>query len=560
MMSRLLAILLLFTGCDKDIDPNQSNDVDAPELQIATPNRGTIQTETSTTVTGSVSDESVVTVTIAGKTVEVGEDGRFTAKVDLVPGVNVLQTIARDEHGNESQDSRSVLFGTFAAPGDPVSEAMAIRLNQATLDVMGERIAGIVAGMDIEATLATGEPLTSDDSGCTKYDVFVDQFTASHYETTLESRNGGIDFELTIHNPNVVGRVHWKTLCILPRVWSDYTIVADWIKVRGKLDISLDANDEIVVDIREAETESQNFDFDSGIILDFADWILDFEEQLMDSIKETMEEDMPPTAQELIRGFTEAQTLTVFGSEMTLAVSPTVLEFDATGGTIVLDTSMSAMNTQGSSLGYFKSPMPLPAAAIAPTSFATQMTFADDMLNQVFHVAWSSGALNTSFPIENGDTGSLGGLVSEFRINPMAPPIALLDNENGTMSIAAGDLIIDVIERGTGDVITRVAVSLSLDAQLALGPNGGIALSDPTSQLTFDVLTEGVEGSNILSAPQIEQFMNAIGGQLDGVITSAIGEISMPTLAGTIIEQPNFDASVGYLQIRGALGIDPTAQ
>jgi hypothetical protein len=87
-------------------------DPDAPIVNIITPTGNSETTESCVTVTGTVTDESEISVfTVNGNTVQIGADDSFSTEVcGLVKGENIIEVYAEDEHGNSVLIERTVIL------------------------------------------------------------------------------------------------------------------------------------------------------------------------------------------------------------------------------------------------------------------------------------------------------------------------------------------------------------------------------------------------------------------------------------------------------------------
>ncbi len=87
-------------------------DTHPPVLAVTAPANGLITNQTSTTVSGSVTDATAVTVATNGAPLPVGADGQFSGSVALTEGSNTLTTVATDAAGNATTDTRTVTLDT----------------------------------------------------------------------------------------------------------------------------------------------------------------------------------------------------------------------------------------------------------------------------------------------------------------------------------------------------------------------------------------------------------------------------------------------------------------
>ena len=85
-----------------------------PALVVSAPVNGFITKQTSIVVSGTATDSNVVTVTVNGFSLPVGQGGAFSGAVLLIDGHNTLLITARDAAGNETPATRTGISDTHA--------------------------------------------------------------------------------------------------------------------------------------------------------------------------------------------------------------------------------------------------------------------------------------------------------------------------------------------------------------------------------------------------------------------------------------------------------------
>lgn len=94
-------------------------DETAPELTILSPSEGRMTPASQITVRGTASDDTLLAEVVSdGVAIEVSPDGTFEARVTLTPGINTLRFTARDDAGNETEQSVEVYFGHRISVGN----------------------------------------------------------------------------------------------------------------------------------------------------------------------------------------------------------------------------------------------------------------------------------------------------------------------------------------------------------------------------------------------------------------------------------------------------------
>ena len=87
-------------------------DSQPPILTINSPENNTTINKLTATVSGTVFDSTIVTLTLNGTTTAVGSDGSFTAEVALIEGLNVINVNAVDQAGNTTDKKLLVIRDT----------------------------------------------------------------------------------------------------------------------------------------------------------------------------------------------------------------------------------------------------------------------------------------------------------------------------------------------------------------------------------------------------------------------------------------------------------------
>lgn len=120
-------------------------DTTPPALLVNTPSDGDTTTVETATVSGTVTDDSPLTLTVNGIAVLLGTGGAFTTDVSLVEGPNLITVTATDEATNAATVVRTVVLHSGPAlPPDPAIVAPA--LNRAEITTVDEATSFLYAG------------------------------------------------------------------------------------------------------------------------------------------------------------------------------------------------------------------------------------------------------------------------------------------------------------------------------------------------------------------------------------------------------------------------------
>ena len=114
-----------------------TRDIVPPSLTVTDPADSTVTNLAAVTVRGHVTDATGVTVSVNGTPVSVAQDGNWTAQVTLGTGATAIVVEARDEAGNVSTRSRTVIRDVAPPVLNLVSPGDQTTVNAATLVVSG---------------------------------------------------------------------------------------------------------------------------------------------------------------------------------------------------------------------------------------------------------------------------------------------------------------------------------------------------------------------------------------------------------------------------------------
>jgi hypothetical protein len=108
-----------------------------PTLTVYSPVGGAITNLSSVTVSGTVTDSTVLTLTVNGVLQTLSPDGSFSTPVTLAEGLNTITVVATDAAGNTSTAVRIVIRqGTSSGPSTPVLASPSNEANNQSLLTM----------------------------------------------------------------------------------------------------------------------------------------------------------------------------------------------------------------------------------------------------------------------------------------------------------------------------------------------------------------------------------------------------------------------------------------
>jgi uncharacterized protein YfaP (DUF2135 family) len=130
-------------------------DTTKPQLTL-NDGQSTITNEQSITVSGTVTDQSAVTVTVNGSAVPVS-NGSFSTSVNLVEGTNEITVVATDAYGNQTVQNISVIKDSTP----PTLTILSLTDGMITNDTVAT-VFGTVTDSTAETVTVNGTPVTVD--------------------------------------------------------------------------------------------------------------------------------------------------------------------------------------------------------------------------------------------------------------------------------------------------------------------------------------------------------------------------------------------------------------
>lgn len=557
LLCALAATSLLAAGCsDRSLGDDPVRDPNPPVLQVTSPERGHTAETQSVRVTGSVSDVEAgpVEVAINGVAVQVAGDGSFDTQINLPAGLTLIQTVATDESGNETIDTRAALAGEQAPLDRPVREAMAAHVGTETFAALAQITESFVDATDLGAVAGSANPVVDKGGSCLGVELDVDAINKSGTEIELSPMGGGIHVSLSVTDLDVDMTASYEFSCIGGSAGVD--LDADRFTITGMMTLELTSTGDLDIGLVNTAASFEGFSLDVGVIpssvVEF--FVDDIDQRIADMIAGQVEDMVPSMAASFLADLTGSSLqVEVLGKMMTISVTPTLAQFDTNGGVIAMDTDIRVMDAEG---GYVFTPRPMPSAgALGAAGQGFRIALADDAVNQVLASLHASGALEFSMPLGDGGAGSaLGALADRLDIHMPLPPMVRADVSDGKVDVVVGDLIAEIVdESDSGDsVVTKVAISGRLE--LSPGIVGGrLVMQTSAPELWVDVLTDGVTGTNPLAYDQVEVLASAAIKNMAGLVDGFLANIPIPVFGGTAVGDTRFEPEDGYVIIGGSL-------
>ena len=546
----LLPSLLLATaaGCaDSTPEDSVPADVVAPGLTITSPARGTIAGAVSTvTVTGTATDEmGIASVTVNGVPAAIAADGSFTATIDVYPGTNLLRTVAYDSTGNTATDTRATMAGTMQPNSMPLPDSVLATLSTDTFGAIGDVTGNYVETADLATMAAASNPVIDKGNGpdCLYVQANLNTFLLSNADIQLAPAPGGLWLTADLSDVYVELDGHYAVACIDGN--DDVFMSADGVSITGFLSTAVE-NKEFALTLQNADVQFDNLEIDAtgfpGAILDIVDFFASFENILSGMIVDQV----VPMVDDALAGLSQTKSTTVMGKQIDFKVSPSIINFDATGATVQLDTTINVVGDEAGP-GFIYTTNQVPNL---DHSQGFSIGLSDDIPNQLLAGFWAAGGLTQTLDLTTGDYGAIGALYDTIEISALLPPTVDAHGDGG-MLLTIGDLTATFYLGG--EVVTKIAVNGTVDVGAGVDA-GAMNLSLGAPAIDVDILDEGVSGTNALSAEAFEELISFAADRLVGASGSLLGAVPLPSVGGLQFQGVGVGGVNGYLLVEGQLG------
>jgi hypothetical protein len=516
---------------------------DPPILHVTSPQRGLVQDHAgSVTVTGtvapSIDNVAVDKVTVNDVAAVVAADGSFTAIIQIQEGASLIKTVATGTDGGVAHDTRSVQAGQLRAPGSNIDNAVSIALSTDAFAKIANVAGGIVKQTDITSMLKPFQPMQNAGGGpdCLYDMAFVDSLTITDAHIGLVPVAGGIQFSAEIDGLDTHGHVNYAVACIDGS--TNLHITSTKVTVTGTLIVTPNGMNGFNTTLQSPSVDIQGLNVDAsglpGTILD----MIDMNGLIASAIEKGAELAMQPIVNQAFGALAGPQKLPVLGHTIDAQVNASNVQFDPTGGLIVLDTKMLIEGAENSA-GYIYTDNGMPNMS-AGGGF--QLGIADDLANELFAQITALNVLNLSLPQPGGtfDTTDLALTV---------PPMISADPADGKMRVILGDMTMTFKLQGTQ--VAKAAVNAKIDLKIDPANNGyGIALSLGTPEFYIDV-DDSVANNTKFSDEDLSAAVQAgVGAQIDS-ISKLLVAVPLPSVAGLQVKNLSVGGDDGYVMVQG---------
>ncbi|MDQ3368253.1 MAG: hypothetical protein M3680_22745 [Myxococcota bacterium] len=540
-MMRAIGFVAIVSGLAACSSGTATEDL-PPVLEITTPQRGTFSSAAEVTVTGRVTDEGAVRVSVNGTAVTPAADGSFTTTVAVEPGIGLIETHAIDSAGHDVRDVRAVLSGEVAPSDGSVKAAVGARLAPAGLQTVATSIATAAKAIDFTAAAKAMNPVYNN-TGCLGARIDITSVTLGNIGATLTPKAGAIDTAVAISNVVVRLNANFRVACISGS--TTITVRSSTARVRDDLGVTIAAG-KLKTALPSPTVTLEGFQVDVGGVPGA------IESLLKDQARSAAEKAIVGALQSRVPAIADAKladliakplSTTLLGKTLTSTVTPSKIELAATGLFVAVDTTLAVEGGEGGS--FAANPMPITASLVG-NARTLGVAVADDVVNQLFAGLWAAGSLDAMLPIAS--VGPIAALldddVATLEVKMSLPPT--MGTVGSGLELALGDLIITGRD-ASGAEVQKFAMSLR--TTIVAGPTGAnkLVLTTTTPIVFAQVLVQSAAVDNPLDASELEGIVAGVWGVVGGMADDALAKLPMPAVAGIQLGAPTVQGDAGYV-------------
>lgn len=531
---RSVFLSIALVACNHDQDLEATEEV-AGSLELESPPAASWMDVGAVEARGTASDVDAVLVN--GESASF-RDGVFTAEVDLVRGVNVVEASAVDARGDEVFARHGVLAGDFASPDGAVEGALRMRLNQGGIDKLMAIAAGMLDAETVNGALAGFNPVYEDSYGVWGWDAVTIAADVAEIDfgtpvLAATPEQGALTFVATLPDLYVAIDAYGEAVGI--DFDTQVTLSASAAVVSGTLRV--DAEDgRLVAELDGATVELRDFAYDTSLLPGDVEAYI-----LVDTIRGTLEEmlvaqieeKVPPVLEETLAGLDPSLSTELMGLSVDLAFAFADVEIDPDGLYAALDLDISVPPAGATPYaGYLAAGAGDPTLDTGPDLSAA---VSDDLLNRVLFEAWRGGLLNMTLSTEDGSLPE--AMLSSFKadegsisVRADLPPVIV--ERGGALQAQVAETIV-VVDTPDGDLGTHLEVAIAATVELdVVVEDGELKLELGTPELTMVVRDSDWGATHETVTRLLEEAL-----PLDSLLF-LLGDIAVPipTLYGIAIE------------------------
>jgi hypothetical protein len=530
-----IALFTVLWGCAESATPQ------VPTLEITSPQRGTFTDQDTVEVTGRVSDDGPVLVTVNGTSVTPEADGTFRTTLLVGSGLAFVETHAIDQDGNDVRDVRAVMAGPAELTDGRIAAPIAARADAPALAKIGDAIADTAEQIDFNAAVQAMNPVFQDD-GCLGAVVNVTSVSLSNIGAQLTPIDGAIDTRVAIDNVVVRANVRYRVSCITGN--TTVTIRATRARIAGALGVRVSGG-KLVTSLPSPTVALDGFSFDvsgvPGVIEDLLRTRV--RDAVANALRNVIRDRVPGIAEDALAGLiARPGSFSLLGHTTNIGVVPSTLELTPAGLYVAVDSTVVVSGGEG---GLFVVTPAEASSALMAGGEGLGVALADDLPNQLFAGLWAAGAFDMSLTIDQiGPAATLfDDDVVALDVRMMLPPAI---SATGDLTLGIGDLVLTGRDSAGAEV---QSLALSARTTLVAEPtsSGTISLALGTPDLRAQVLAESEAVQQPLQADRVEGIVGGAWGLIGQLANDALGNLPMPQVGGVQLGTPAVTGRDGFV-------------
>ncbi len=518
---------------------SSAGDDQAPTLEITSPERGTTADTHDITVTGRVTDDGPVTVNVNGVDAPVNADGTFSVNLTVDDGITLLETHALDKAGNDARDVRAVLAGDLSPTDGATAAPIGAHVGAGGFQKVGTALGAYAQSMDWNA-LAQGMNPVYSSSGCNSATIDITSLTVGAVRVNLTPKADAVTANVAIDNVDVKFHVKFKAVCIGGSTNAE--VRSSTAHVDGDLALGVD-NGALAASLPSSTVQLDGFSLDISGVPGAIESLVKgkVREAAEKAINNAIKSQIPPMASDALGGLlAQPVQTTILDRDTAFTITPADVSITDQGMIAAVDTKILVTGGEGGM--YVSSPTSL---SNMTWSDDLGVAVADDVLNQLLSGLWASGATTLDLSLD-GPAGILAAVLDpdarQVSLDLLLPPVVRANN--GNLELAIGDAILSV-QDGTGAEVQRFALSLTTSLTAMPTASGNLSVTVGEPNVKAQVLMEQDPG--ITTSDKLEGIVNGAWGLVGGLVSDALGNLPLPSVAGISLGAPSIAGQDGFL-------------
>ena len=455
-----------------------------PVLTVDFPERGAFEPAGSGAVRGRVDSgpATVETLTVNGQSYDVEGTGHFEAQAGWTPGIQILSTRVETDNGERAVDGRAFHSGPVHAPGEWIPGAVRMEIDGEVLDDNDpdpDDIAGLLELALEDRSLLDGFVGVPIDVGAAVFTPVSLSYGQAHID--VEPGDGFLDGVVSLDalasDFDLAGVDWYSWLATSGSAWATSADIGIKMTVESE-------SGRVRCEATEIDVVINGFGVAVDVVPDFLEGSISglVEDYIVEAIEDVVNEEIVPSAEELLSGFAIGTTFDEANLEMEMRLAE--VDVAQSGVRFEVDARVEATNglalpPNAGSLDTAGVPTPWPERKDQPFWAAID----DDLLNQLSFAFWHSG-VTKDIEIDAVLLGAMTGGPLPPPLGPaetitmtlnLPPVMTPTEQEEWAAQLAIGEWNI-AFNRTDGEVL-EFSVNARAHVQASVDGSGGIAVS-----------------------------------------------------------------------------------